>query len=169
MEPLTFRFVLERKALELLFAEKEFREHIGLSASLIVKPVAEHFLVICVFAAHPRPGGKTSLQILSTTVLGIQRYTTTRLRYQGVYVLERPAFDGFLMEAIRAHYRADQIRLNEQTTSAGSGIPMRWRANFPSGAGDIDTESFVIDDPDLQTLERLFSLRDGRREDDQKD
>ncbi len=106
--------------------------------------------------------GSTALRSVSTTVVGIQRYTTTRLRYQGVHIASTPG-DGLLMETVRAHYRAQQEDTVERLMSVGGALPLRWTKRFPNGAGDLaDPPEFVVADSDLQELEKLFSLPDPR-------
>jgi hypothetical protein len=108
--------------------------------------------------------GGVALRIVSTTVLGIQRYTTTRLRYQGVHITKTPG-EGLLIETLRAHYRAQQEDTMERLMSVGGAPPLRWTKSFPNGAGDLASPpEFMIADPDLSELEKLFSLPDLRRE-----
>lgn len=105
-----------------------------------------------------------ALRIVSTTVLGIQRYTTTRLRYQGVRV-SKPDAESLTMETLRAHYRAQQEVTLEGFMSLGSALPLRWSKHFPNGAGDLTSPpEIIIADPDLAELERLFSLPAPRLE-----
>lgn len=127
-----------------------------------VKPSGDHDLAIFVFEAEPLGDGSTALRSVSTTVVGIQRYTTTRLRYQGVHIASTPG-DGLLMETVRAHYRAQQEDTVERLMSVGGALPLRWTKRFPNGAGDLaDPPEFVVADSDLQELEKLFSLPDPR-------
>jgi hypothetical protein len=64
------------------------------------------------------------------------------------------------MDTLRAHYRAQQQDAMERLQSVGAGLPLRWTKDFPNGAGDLaDPPEFIIADPDLAELEKLFSAR----------
>jgi hypothetical protein len=166
MATLTLRTIFEAGAVLGLLEEPEFTHNIALQAEREVRPTSDHYLAVFVFSAEPLDDGTRALRILSTTVLGIQRYTTTRLRYQGVYPAQT-AGDSLLMETLRAHYRAEQEDTMERFQSVGSALPLRWTKGFPNGAGDLsDPPEFVIADPDLKQLESLFSIPDPRSESD---
>jgi len=47
--------------------------------------------------------------------------------------------------------------------SVGSTLPLRWTKSSPNGAGDLASPpEFMIADPDLEELEKLFSVPDPR-------
>lgn len=164
MMALTIRTVFEKTTILSLLAEPEFVGNYALQAERDVKPTSDHYLAVFVFAAEPSREGMMALRTVSTTVVGIQRYTTTRLRYQGVHTAKTPV-EGLLMETLRAHYRAQQEDTLERFMSVSSNVPLRWTKSFPNGAGDLTSPpEFVISDPDLAELEKLFSLRDPRFE-----
>jgi hypothetical protein len=164
MMTLTLRTIIEEATVLSLLAEPEFAGNYALLAARDVKPTSGHFFAVFVFSAEPLEDASRVLRIVSTTVVGIQRYTTTRLRFQGVHIAS-PAGEGLLMETLRAHYRAQQEDTMERFMSVGSAIPLRWTKNFPNGAGDLASPpEFVITDPDLTELEKLFSLPDRRFE-----
>lgn len=72
-----------------------------------------------------------------------------------------------LSDTLRAHFRAKQEDLNERLTSISSAHQLRWTKDFPNGAGDLaNRPEFVIDDPDLADLEKLFFAQDLRPEDE---
>jgi len=76
------------------------------------------------------------------------------------------AGDSLLMETLRAHYRAKQEDTMERFHSVGSAFPLRWTRDFPNGAGDLaNPPEFIIADPDLEQLEKLFSVPDPRESD----
>lgn len=161
---LTIRTVFESATVLSLLDEPEFADNYTLQAQRDVKPLSDHYLAIFVFEAEPLGDGRMALRPVSTTVVGIQRYTTTRLRYQGVHIASPPG-EGLLMETLRAHYRAQQEDTVERFMSVGSTVPLRWTKSFPNGAGDLASPpEFVIADPDLAELEKLFSLPDPRFE-----
>jgi len=164
MMALTIRAVFERATVLSLLAESEFTGNYTLQAERDVKPSSDHYLAVFVFAAEPLSDGRMAIRTVSTTVVGIQRYTTTRLRYQGVHIANTPG-DGLLMETLRAHYRAQQEDTLERFMSVGGAMPLRWTKSFPNGAGDLASPpEFMIADPDLAELEKLFSLPDTRHE-----
>ena len=69
------------------------------------------------------------------------------------------------METLRAHFRAQQEDTLERFMSVGSALPLRWTKNFPNGAGDLASPpEFIMADPDLAELEKLFSTPDPRSE-----
>jgi hypothetical protein len=107
MAILTLRTSFEAGTVLGLLNEPEFAHNFSLRAARDVKPISDHYLAIFVFSAEPLEDGTRALRVLSTTVLGIQRYTTTRLRYQGVYAAQ-PDGESLLMDTLRAHYRAQQ-------------------------------------------------------------
>ena len=171
MLALTIRTVFERATVLSLLSEPGFADNYTLQAERDVKPSGDHYLAIFVFEAEPLGDGRMALRPASTTVVGIQRYTTTRLRYQGVHKASAPS-EGLLLETLRAHYRAQQEDMTERLMSVGSKIPLRWTKSFPNGAGDLaDPPEFVIADPEFAELEKLFSLPDTRfgTEDDEEE
>src|SRR5436309_26829 len=119
MATLTMRAVFQAGAVVGLLDEAEFANNVVLQAARDVKPISDHYLAVFVFSAEPRDDGTRVLRIISTTVVGIQRYTTTRLRYQGVYVVQ-PEGDSVLMETLRAHYRAQLQDTMERLQSIGN-------------------------------------------------
>jgi hypothetical protein len=164
MPTLTLRTIFEGSTVLSLLAEPEFAGNYALQAARDVKPTSDHFLAIFVFAGEPMGDGSMALRIVSTTVVGIQRYTTTRLQYQGVHI-SKPDGEGLLMETLRAHYRAQQEDTLERFATIGSALPLRWTKSFPNGAGDLTSPpEIIIADPDLAELERLFSLPAPRLE-----
>lgn len=162
MMALTIRTVFERATVLSLLSEPGFADNYSLQAERDVKPSGDHYLANFVFEAEPLGDGRMALRPVSTTVVGIQRFTTTRLRYQGVHIANPPG-DGLLIETLRAHYRAQQEDTLERFMSVGSAATLRWTKSFPNGAGALaDPPEFVIADPDLAELEKLFSLPDPR-------
>lgn len=161
--PLTIRTVFDNATVLSLLDEPEFADNYTLQAQRDVKPVSDHYLAVFVLDAEPLGDGRMALRIVSTTVLGVQRYTTTRLGYQGVH-LAAPSGEGMLIQMLRAHYRAQQEDTLQRLSSVGGALPLRWTKSFPNGAGDLASPpEFVIADPDLAELEKLFSLPDPRR------
>ena len=164
MAILTLRTIFEAGTVLGLLEEPGFAHNVALQAAREVKPTSDHYLAVFVFSAEPLDDGTRVLRIISTTVLGVQRYTTTRLRYQSVYPAEA-AGDSLLMETLRAHFRAQQEDTMERFQSVGSALPLRWTRRFPNGAGDLaEPPEFIIADPDLEQLEKLFSVPDPRPE-----
>ena len=164
MPTATLRSIFEKSTVLSLLAEPEFAANCALQAARDVKPESDHYLAIFVFSGESLSDGSLALRIVSTTVLGIQRYTTTRLQYQGVHI-SNPDGEGLLMETLRAHYRAQQEDTLEKFLSVGSVLPLRWTKSFPNGAGDLTSPpEIIIADPDLAELERLFSLPAPRLE-----
>ena len=50
--------------------------------------------------------------------------------------------------------------------AVGSALPPRWTKKFPNGADDLaNPPEFIIADPDMAELEKLFSISDPRSED----
>lgn len=169
MPTLTLRTIFGQATVLSLLAEPEFAGNWALKAERDVKPTSDHYLAIFVFAGEPLGNGSMALRIVSTTVLGIQRYTTTRLSYQGVHI-SAPEGEDLLMETLRAHYRAQQVDTLERLGSIGSALPLRWTMSFPNGAGDLANQpEIIIADPDLAELERLFSLPGPRFETEDRD
>jgi hypothetical protein len=166
MATLTLRAVFDQTTVLGLLTEREFADNWALKAARDVKPTSDHYLAVFVFSAEPLEDGSRALRVISTTVVGIQRYTTTRLRYQGIYIAQASG-DSLLMDTLRAHYRAQQEDTMERFQSVASGLPPRWIRGFPNGAGDLtDPPEFIITDPDLTELEKLFSVPDPRFEAD---
>ena len=170
MATLTLRTIFERATVLSLLDEYEFEHNLALTAARDVKPFNDHYLAIFVFNAESLDNGTRALRAISTTVVGVQRYTTTRLRHQGIY-LAHAVGDNLLMETLRAHYRAKQEDTMERIQSIGGALPLRWTKDFPNGAGDLASPpEFIIADPDLAQLEALFSIPDPRIEaDDDED
>src|SRR5262249_9623853 len=123
-------------------------------------------LAIFVFTAESQDDGRLLLRPASTTVVGVQRYTTKRFVFQGIHVNPNVTESQVLMETLRAHYRAAQRDTFERINSIGTrGIPLRWTKNFPNGAGELsEPPEFIVSDPDLEELERLFNTPDTRNE-----
>jgi hypothetical protein len=164
MMALTIRTIFERATVLSLLAEPDFAGNYALQAERDVKPTSDHYLAIFVFAVEQLGDGRVALRTISTTVVGIQRYTTTRLKYQGVHMANAPG-ESLLLETLRAHYRAQQEDTLERFMSVGSAVPLRWTKSFPNGAGDLTSPpEFVIADRNLAELEKLFSLPDPRFE-----
>lgn len=167
MATLTLRAVFDAETVLGLLDEPEFSHNVPLQAAREVKPTSDAYLAIFVFSAEPLDDGTRVLRVISTTVLGIQRYTVTRLRYQGVYPV-RADEDSLLLDTLRAHYRAQQEDTMERLQSVGGTLPLRWTKDFPNGAGDLaNPPEFIIADPDLEQLEKLFSVPDPRPEADE--
>ena len=121
MPTLTLRSFFEKSTVLSLLAEPEFAGNYALQAARAVKPTSDHYLPIFVFSGDSLGDGSMALRIVSTTVLGIQRYTMTRLQYQGVHI-SNPDGDGLLMKTLRAHYRAQQEDTLERLSSVGKVI-----------------------------------------------
>jgi len=86
MTTLTLRTIFEEATVLSLLAEPEFAGNYVLLAARDVKPTSDHYLAVFAFSAEPVDDGSRVLRIISTTVVGIQRYTTTRLQYQGIHL-----------------------------------------------------------------------------------
>jgi hypothetical protein len=165
MRAITFRVVFESSVIFGLLDETEFASNLTLMAARDVKPVSEHFLGVFVLSVEPLGDGTLRLTVLSTTVLGVQRYTTTRLRHQGVHIMVALNMPEWVLETLRAHYRGVDQDVNERLRSMWSGLELRWTKDFPSGAGDLEAPpQFIFDDPDVQALKDLFSKPDPRSE-----
>lgn len=167
MATLTLRAVFDAGTILGLLDEPDFAHNLHLQAARDVKPFSDHYLAVFVFSAEPLDDGTRVLRIISTTVVGIQRYTTTRLLYQGIYPAHSPEGeeDSLLMDTLRAHFRAQQEDTMERMQSIGSTFAPPWTRNFPNGAGDLASPpEFIIADPDLVQLEKLFSIPDPRSE-----
>jgi hypothetical protein len=163
MDCITIRVVFERRVVEELAEEYEFRDNADIAAVCTVKPLSDHFLAVFVVKTEPADDHCLSLTVLSTTVVGVQRYTTSRLRYQGVHLLTAPRADGLLVNLLRAHFRAAGTRTQRALEQMYSGLPPRWRVWYQNGAGDLDTPfEWLIEDPDVAELEGLWSLVDPR-------
>ena len=159
---ITLRTIFESADVLKLLKEPEFEHNIPLQAVRDVKPLSDHFLAIFVFEAESQYDGSLLLRAISTTVVGIQRYTTKRLRYQGIYVAVNPSEHPVLSDTLRSHFRAQEQDLRERM-NATWGPKLRWTKDFPNGAGDLTSlAEFVINDPDLDALENLFSVPDPR-------
>ena len=164
MATLTVRAVFEAATVLGLLDEPEFQDNITLQAARNVKPISDQFFAVFVFSTEPQPDGTRVLRTISTTVVGIQRYTTTRLGYQGIYPTQTSG-DGVLRETLRAHYRAQQEATMERLNSVDRDIRSPWTKHFRNGAGDLSVPpEFIIADPDLEELKNLFSKPDPRRE-----
>lgn len=166
MRTLTLRTLLARETLLQVLEEPEFEHNmaLGIVRDNFVK--CDHYFAIFVFTAESQDDGKLFLRVASTTVVGVQRHTTKRLQYQGVYLNPNVTDSDVLMETLRAHYRAAQRDTFERINAIGThGIPLRWTKNFPNGAGDLSNPpEFVVSDPDLEELEKLFKTPDTRSE-----
>ena len=92
MATLTLRTIFEAGTVLGLLEEPEFAHNVAIQAAREVKPTSDHYLAVFVFTAEPLDDGTRVLRIISTTVLGVQRYTTTRLRYQSVYPAEADGY-----------------------------------------------------------------------------
>jgi hypothetical protein len=164
---LTLRTIFSSSAVLSLLDEPEFADNLTLKAARDVKPLNDQYLAVFVFAAQSKADGTVLLDPISTTVVGIQRYSTNRLRSQGIYETADPSANPILSGTLRAHFRAKQEDLNERLTSISTAHHLRWTKDFPNGAGDLAIRpEFVIADPDLADLERLFSVQDPRPEDE---
>lgn len=166
MRMLTLRALLERGSLLHLLEEPEFGHNIALGIVKDNHVKCDHYFAIFVFTAESKDNGELSLRVASTTVVGVQRHTTKRLRYQGVYLDPGMTDNHIFMETLRAHYRAAQQETFERMNAIGThGMPFRWTKHFPNGAGDLSNlPEFVVADPDLEELEKLFNTPDTRDE-----
>jgi hypothetical protein len=163
---ITLRTVLRSVDVLSLLEEPEFKGSTSLHAHAYVEPLSDHFLAVFVYEAESDQEGALSLRAVSTTVAGIQRFTTKRLRGQGIYVESNPKENVILWGTLRAHFRAQEQELRERLNSI-SGPKLRWTMDFPNGAGDLATlAEFVIEDPDLAALEGLLSKPDPRPQQD---
>ena len=160
---LTIRTVFDRETVLGLLTENEFRSNLALGAAANMRPFNDHYLGFFVLRTEPSGQGDLMLHIASSTVVGIQRYTTTRLKYQGIYLAPNPRPDGLLVELLRAHYRGEEEDTFERLSSI-SGLPLRWTKRwYANGAGDLQNPpQFSISDPEIDELNKLFSLRDDR-------
>jgi hypothetical protein len=161
---ITLRTVITLEQLCVLLSESEFRHNTSLHAKadsrLNGKPMSDHFFAVFVFDAVSKNDGSLVLRVISTTVVGIQRYTTKRLGYQGIFPQEKAM--PLVMDTLRAHFRAEEEDLRDRLKVAfiGGRSLLRWTKDFVNGAGDLaDPPEFIIKDPDLADLERLFSER----------
>lgn len=126
--------------------------------------IGDHFFITFFFSAEPHAESSLLLTLVSSTIVGIQRYTTKRLEYQGIHLIEVVRDDSLLSEAIVAHFVA-----KEEDTRAvledmwDSEMPRSWFKDYKNFAGDLNPRlQFVINDPDADLLTQLFLLRDPR-------
>jgi hypothetical protein len=165
---LTFRTVFARPTVIGLLQERGFRDSQVLAAEESVKPFNDAYLAVFTLQAEATEDGMLKLRIASTTVLGIQRYSINRLRWQRVH--EHSGGDGLMMDLLRAHYMYQDRRLNETFATIGRGGLRRWTEMFSNGAGDLeDPPEFSIDDPDLDELNRIAGMAPDTGEDDAAD
>lgn len=163
------RSVLERASILKILEEPEFAHTITARVINENKPANDYFFAVLVFTAESQDDGSLLLRVISTTVVGIQRFTTSRLRLQGVYVVAKPHELDLISEALRAHFRAQQEDTNERLASIGPrGMPLGWfKRHFPNGAGDLSSPpEFVISDPEFEELEKFLNTPDTRSESD---
>jgi hypothetical protein len=146
--------------------ETEFEHNIcaGTIRTNLLK--VDDYLGVFVFEANSQGDGTMVLTTLSTTLLGIQRYTTKRLYAQGIYTVPTLEDDSILREIIKSHIRAADEDTMARLEIVPTGMKLPWaKHNFPNGAGDLsDPPTFVIGDPELDELERLFGDPDGGAE-----
>ena len=81
---------------------------------------------------------------------------------------------GLVTETLRAHFRVCCENIDEFLSSGLRPRPARsWIKKFPNGAGDLRNPlEFVIADPDVEELEKLFDTPDtgaGAANDDIED
>ena len=122
-------------------------------------PKNDHCLCVFVYAAESQENTTQLLHILSTTVVGIQRYTTSRLRRSGSSVWFVPDLDeiDFLAETLRAHFRWVKDDTHQRIASMGGRLLLFSKEFFPNGAGDSsDLPELVMRDPDMEQLETLL-------------
>ena len=163
----TLRTIFSSSTVLDLLDEPEFADNLTLKAARDVEPRNDQYFAVFVFAAESQADGTLLLEPISTTVVGIQRYSTNRLRSQGIYATADPSANPILSGTLRAHFRAKQEDLKERLASVSTAHQLRWTKDFPNGAGDLaNRPEFVIEDPDLADLERLFSAQDLRPEDE---
>lgn len=157
----TIRFIFDRNVLLDLLEEQEFEQNLSLRAKCHADPPSDQFLAIFVFEILPGTDGALRLVAISTTVLGIQRYTTKRLNFQGVYFMSEADWDGILAETLRAHFRAEGQDLTARIMSL-NGPQLPWTRQFASGAGDLNPPfEVLIEDPEVAELYALFHLSGG--------
>lgn len=134
-----------------LLDEPDFAQSLALEEQCAL---ADQFLAIFVFEAEWQNKPTLLLRAISTTVLGIQRYTTKRLARQGVRTISASERDQIPLDVLRDHFRA-QDRLK-----SANGPQIHWTEQFANGAGDLsDRTRFVIADPDVSRLNALFDLK----------
>jgi hypothetical protein len=162
----TLRTVFERASILELLEDPEFEHNVPYSIDRDNALKSDHYFVVFVFIAESQKDGHLLLRVASTTVVGIQRYTTTRLRYQGVYVTSTPNESSLLAETLRAHFRADQEFFAKCVEAAAPfAPPLPWYKDFRNGAGDLSSPpEFAMSDPELEELEKLFNTPDTRSE-----
>jgi hypothetical protein len=157
------RVVFERADVLCLLDEPDFAANANLHAERDVKPFSDHFLAIFVFEAQSQDDDTLLLRVVSTSVLGIQRYTTRRLQNQRVEIILRPHAHELFAQTLRAHFLAQEQLLQERLSYVALPVTRRWTNDFPNGAGDLaEPPEFVISDPDLKVLDELFSMPDPR-------
>lgn len=105
MRILTFRVLFERADIVSVLQGPEFEHNIPADIVKKGNPAHDHYLAVFVFTAESQNDGRLLLRAASTTVVGIQRFTTKRLRYQGIQLFSPKAGD-FLGKTLQAHYRA---------------------------------------------------------------
>jgi hypothetical protein len=163
---LTLRTVFERATVLSLRLEREFRDSQDLLAEESVQPFNDAYLAIFTLQAEATDEGMLKLRIVSTTVLGIQRYTIKRLLWQNVYM--SPGGDGLMMNLLRAHYRHRHRKMTEAFAMLGGPDLRRWTEKFSNGAGDLDDPpEFLINDPDLEQLNRIAGTLSETGEEDE--
>jgi len=163
---LTLRTIFERATVLGLRQEREFRDSQDLLAEESVQPFNDAYLAVFTLQAEATGDGMLKLRIVSTTVLGIQRYSIKRLLWQRVYV--SPAGDGLLTDLLRAHYRHRHHKLIDAFARLGGPDLRRWTEKFSNGAGDLDDPpEFLINDPDLDQLNRIAGTLSQDDDDDE--
>ena len=165
MRTLTLRTIFERATILRLLEEPEFEHNLALSVVRDGDIKNDHYFAVFVFTVEPHEDGCLLLRVASTTVVGIQRYTTKRLYLQGVDVTSKPNESGLLTETLRAHFRAQEQDTSARLGSIGPrGMPLGWfKKHFPNGAGVLPSPpEFVVSDPELEELEKLFKTPDTR-------
>lgn len=116
MATITMRCLFERSSILKLLEKPEFEHNLRASVIRDSRPVNDHCFAVFVFTSQPQEDGSLLLRVASTTLVEIQRYTTTRLRYQGVYV-SRPDDNHVVAETLRAHFRAEQEDTVQRTSA----------------------------------------------------
>ena len=155
---LTMRAIFERGSILKLLEEPEFKDNLHAGVIRSNRILSDHYFAVFVFASQPQEGGRLLLRVVSTTLVGIQQYTTTRLHDQGVR--DAGGVETHLVaETLRAHFRAEQEDTAQRMMAAGSNARLPWiKDHFPNGAGDLsEPPEFVIKDLDFEGLERLFN------------
>ena len=171
MRTLTIRTIFERASILRLLEEPEF-DIITLQGIAKDKLKCDHYFSVFVFSVQSGEDGNLLLRVTSTTVVGIQRYTTKRISDQGVYVISALDENSLITETLRAHFRAWRKLMQERVDAIplGPQVPLHWNKQFENGAGDLDSPpEFVISDPELEELDKLFNARDPLAESDNLD